>query len=146
MNAYRDQYATLFDDGRGVVLIAISADPDTALASWARDSEFPFLFASDSGRAVARRYGAQGSRNLFVVVILSGVYSFLMATVLTAMDAVDVAMTEASVGAGISTVLLLGALFLCKSDEARPLHKRWPALAVSLAMGAVLVYGTIGLP
>ena len=58
MNAYRDQYATLFKNGRGVVLIAISADPDTALASWARDSEFPFLFASDSATAVARQYGA----------------------------------------------------------------------------------------
>ena len=86
------------------------------------------------------------SRNLFVVVILSGAYSFLMATVLTAMDAVDVAMTEASVGAGISTVLLLGALFLCKSEEAHTLHKRWLALGVSLAMGGMLVYGTIGLP
>ena len=73
MNAYRDQYATLFKNGRGVVLIAISADPDTALASWARDSEFPFLFASDSSLAVARQYGALASepgltnRNLFVV-------------------------------------------------------------------------------
>ena len=73
MNAYRDQYATLFKDGRGMVLIAISADPDTALASWARDSEYPFLFASDSGLAVARQYGALASepgltnRNLFVV-------------------------------------------------------------------------------
>ena len=73
MNAYRDQYAKLFKDGRNVVLIAISADPDTALASWARDSEFPFLFASDSGTAVARRYGALAdqpgmtNRNLFVV-------------------------------------------------------------------------------
>ena len=73
MNAYRDQYATLFNNGRGVVLIAISADPDTALASWARDSEFPFLFASDSSLAVARQYGALAShpgltnRNLFVV-------------------------------------------------------------------------------
>ena len=73
MNAYRDQYAKLFRNGRGVVLIAISADPDTALASWARDSEFPFLFASDTGTAVARRYGALASnpgltsRNLFVV-------------------------------------------------------------------------------
>jgi len=73
MNAYRDQYAKLFNDGRGVVLIAISADPDTALASWARDSEFPFLFASDSGTAVAKRYGALAeqpgmtNRNLFVV-------------------------------------------------------------------------------
>jgi len=73
MNAYRDQYATLFKDGKGVVLIAISADPDTALASWARDSEFPFLFASDSNLAVARQYGALAThpgltnRNLFVV-------------------------------------------------------------------------------
>jgi len=73
MNAYRDQYATLFKDGRGVVLIAISADPDTALASWARDSEYPFLFASDSATAVGRRYGALAgkpgltNRNLFVV-------------------------------------------------------------------------------
>jgi thioredoxin-dependent peroxiredoxin len=73
MNAYRDQYAKLFKNGRGVVLIAISADPDTALASWARDSEFPFLFASDSGTAVAKRYGAVAeqpgltNRNLFVV-------------------------------------------------------------------------------
>ncbi len=73
MDAYRDQYATLFKNGRGVVLIAISADPDTALASWARDSEFPFLFASDTGTAVARGYGALAknpgmtNRNLFVV-------------------------------------------------------------------------------
>ena len=73
MNAYRDQYATLFKNGRGVVLIAISADPDTALASWARDSEYPFLFASDSGLAVGRQYGALAkdaaltNRNLFVV-------------------------------------------------------------------------------
>ncbi len=73
MDAYRDQYATLFKNGRVVVLIAISADPDTALASWARDSEFPFLFASDSGLAVARQYGALAeypgltNRNLFVI-------------------------------------------------------------------------------
>jgi multicomponent Na+:H+ antiporter subunit B len=86
------------------------------------------------------------NRNLFAVVILAGIYSFLMATVLVAMDAVDVAMTEASVGAGISTVLFLGALYLCKSEEARPLHKPWLPLALSIAVGAVLVYGTLGLP
>jgi multicomponent Na+:H+ antiporter subunit B len=52
-----------------------------------------------------------------------------MATVLVALDAVDVAMTEAAVGAGISTVLLLGALHLCKSEEAKPAHRPgcpWP--------------------
>lgn len=86
------------------------------------------------------------SRNLFAVVILSGVYSFLMATVMVAMDAVDVAMTEASVGAGISTVLFLGALYLCKSEEAKPLHKPWLPLALSVAVGGLLVYGSLGLP
>lgn len=86
------------------------------------------------------------SRNLFGVIVLGGLYSFLMATVLVAMDAVDVAMTEASVGAGISTVLLLGALYLCKSEEARPAQKAWLPMAVSISVGAVLVYGTFGLP
>jgi peroxiredoxin len=73
MHAYRDQYAQLFNDGQDVVLIAISADPIDALASWARDDQFQFLVASDSGTAVARMYGALASRpgvtnrNLFVV-------------------------------------------------------------------------------
>ncbi len=39
-------------------------------------------------------------RNLFGVIVLAGVYSFLMASVLIVYDAVDVAMTEAAVGAG----------------------------------------------
>jgi multicomponent Na+:H+ antiporter subunit B len=86
------------------------------------------------------------SRNLFGVIVLGGLYSFLMATVLVAMDAVDVAMTEASVGAGISTVLLLGALYLCRSEEARPLQTPWLPLAASLSVGALLVYGTLALP
>ena len=73
MNAYRDQYAQVFKNGRHVVLIAISADPDTALASWARDADYPFVFASDSNSAVGKAYGAFNAqykldnRNLFVV-------------------------------------------------------------------------------
>ena len=86
------------------------------------------------------------SRNLFGVVVLGGVYSFLTATVLVALDAVDVAMTEASVGAGISTVLFLGALVLCKSEETKPLHRPWWPAVLSVAVGSVLVYGTLGLP
>lgn len=86
------------------------------------------------------------SRNLFAVVVLMGIYSFLMATVLVALDAVDVAMTEASVGAGISTVLLLGALHLCNSEETKPLHKPWLALAVSAGTAALLIVGMLGLP
>jgi peroxiredoxin len=73
MEAYRDQYATLFNNGRGVVVIAISADADTTLASWARDSDFPMLFASDRGGAVGTLYGSfnpergTDDRSLFVV-------------------------------------------------------------------------------
>lgn len=85
-------------------------------------------------------------RNLFSVVILAGIYSFLMATVLVALDAVDVAMTEASVGAGISTVLLLGALYLCGGEEAKPIRRPWLPLAVALVIVAALVYGSFGLP
>jgi peroxiredoxin Q/BCP len=62
MNAYRDQYAQLFKGGKNVVLIAISADVDTAQQSWARDAEFPFLFASDTGSAVGKAYGAFSGR------------------------------------------------------------------------------------
>lgn len=87
-----------------------------------------------------------GQRNLFAVVILSGIYSFLMATVLVALDAVDVAMTEAAVGAGISTVLFLGALYLSRGEEAKPLHKPLLPLAVAIATGGALVYGTLDLP
>lgn len=73
MNAYRDQYATVFKGGKGVVLLAISVDPDTMLASWAKDSQFPFRFLSDPDGAVGRMYGAwdaedkMDDRSLFVI-------------------------------------------------------------------------------
>jgi multicomponent Na+:H+ antiporter subunit B len=87
-----------------------------------------------------------GQRNLFAVVILAGIYSFLMATVLVSLDAVDVAMTEASVGAGISTVLLLGTLYLTKGEEAKRAQRVLIPLAVSIAVALALVYGSLGLP
>lgn len=73
MEAYRDQYATLFNNGNNVVVMAISVDPDTTLASWARDLNTPVLFASDPGGTVGKRYGAFNAqyklddRSLFVV-------------------------------------------------------------------------------
>ena len=58
MEAYRDQYARIFRDGDDIVLIAISTDDADALASWAEDADFPFLFGSDEGSAVGKKYGA----------------------------------------------------------------------------------------
>jgi multicomponent Na+:H+ antiporter subunit B len=85
-------------------------------------------------------------RSLFGAVILSSIYSFLMASVLIVLDAVDVAMTEASVGAGVSTVILLATLHLIKTTQARPAVLRPLPLFVSLVVGTVLVWGTLVLP
>jgi len=59
--AYRDQYATIFNDGKGVVDISISSDNINELASWARDENFPVLFASDTTGEVAEKYATTGS-------------------------------------------------------------------------------------
>ena len=71
MEAYRDQYAKLFNSGRNVVVLAVSVDADTALASWARDLQTPILFASDVGQTVGKLYGSTrgglDNRNLFVI-------------------------------------------------------------------------------
>ncbi|MBM3732246.1 MAG: DUF4040 domain-containing protein [Acidimicrobiia bacterium] len=85
-------------------------------------------------------------RSLFGVVILAGIYSFLMASVLIVLDAVDVAMTEASVGAGVSTVILLATLHLIKTTEMRSVRRHVLPLFVSAVTGAVLVWGTLVLP
>jgi|SRR5688500_10374538 peroxiredoxin len=71
MEAYRDQYATLFNNGKKVVVLGISTDADTTLAAWAREGSFPFLFVSDSGQVIGKLYGSirgnYDARNLFVV-------------------------------------------------------------------------------
>lgn len=85
-------------------------------------------------------------RNLFGVIVLAGVYSFLMASVLMVYDAVDVAMTEAAVGAGVSTVLLLAALNLTKAREYPQPRPAAIPLIVAIGVGAALVWATFDLP
>ena len=85
-------------------------------------------------------------RNLFSVVILSTICSFLMATLLLIFDAVDVALTEAAVGAGISTVLMLTVLYYTKVNEEKPKFKSILPLIICLTIGGLLIYGTYGLP
>jgi len=85
-------------------------------------------------------------RSLFGVVVLASIYSFLMASVMIVLDAVDVAMTEAAVGAGVSTVFLICTLYLTGSIEMRPIRPMALPLFISLATGVILVWGTYGLP
>lgn len=85
-------------------------------------------------------------RNLFAAVMMAGIYSLLSAGLFVAMDAVDVAFTEAAVGAGISTVLLLGTLALVGHQERKPRHTALLPLFVVAMTGAILVYGTLDMP
>lgn len=85
-------------------------------------------------------------RDLFGAVMLTGIYSLLSAGLLVTLDAVDVAFTEAAVGAGISTVLFLGCLALVGHEEAKPSrHPAIPLFVVTIT-GAALVYGTLDMP
>ena len=86
------------------------------------------------------------TRNLFAAVMLAGIYSLVSAGLFVVMDAVDVAFTEAAVGAGISTVLLLGTLALVGYKESKPEHTPLLPLFVVIVTGGVLVYGTAEIP
>ena len=54
------------------------------------------------------------THRLFAVVVLSGAYSLICAVIFVNLDAVDVAFTEAAVGAGISTVLFCRPWRCCR--------------------------------
>jgi len=85
-------------------------------------------------------------RNLFAVVMLFGIYSFLTASLFVTLNAVDVAFTEAAVGAGISTFLMLSTLALTvRREKVRRKRTVVPLLVVTI-IGATLVYGTFDMP
>ena len=84
--------------------------------------------------------------DLFAVVMLSGIYSLLSASFFVTMDAVDVAFTEAAVGAGISTLLMLTTITMTGRYEHEVRHKPTLALAVVFVTGSLLIYGTLDMP
>ena len=84
--------------------------------------------------------------NLFAIIVLFGIFSLLSAALFVVMDAVDVAFTEASVGAGISTVLMLGTLALTGFKEKTSTHLPVIPLLVVIITGSALVYGTLDMP
>jgi len=69
--AYRDQYATLFNGGKKVLVLGVSVDADTTLAAWAKEKSYPGAFASDADQTIGKWYGSvRGAidvRNLFVI-------------------------------------------------------------------------------
>lgn len=85
-------------------------------------------------------------RDLWAAIMFTGIYSFLGASWMLLLDAPDVAFTEAAVGAGISTVLMLGTLALTGKPEKRTIQLPVIPLLVVVATGAALIYGTLDMP
>jgi multicomponent Na+:H+ antiporter subunit B len=85
-------------------------------------------------------------RNLFAVVMFSSIYSLLSASLFVVLDAVDVAFTEAAVGAGISTILMLSTLALVGFEEQKPKRSPFLPLLLVAITGTILVYGTVDMP
>ena len=91
-------------------------------------------------------FGIVQAVNLFVAVMLMGIFSLQMAAIFFILDAADVALTEAAVGAGISTVLFLGALALTPAEERRRTHRRWLSLCVVAVTTLIVLYATFDKP
>ena len=80
-------------------------------------------------------------RNLFAAVMLFSIYSLAAAALFVTLDAVDVAFTEAAVGAGISSILMLATLAATGSREKPARHRRALPLVLCLGLAVVLLAG-----
>jgi multicomponent Na+:H+ antiporter subunit B len=103
-------------------------------------------------------------KDLLSAIIILAAYSLIMAVIWTRLNAVDVAFTEAAVGAGITTVLLMAVLSRTQRREENGQKSQFKnpkpetrnskliarhsilSLIIILVTGAVLVYGTIDMP
>ncbi|MDJ0758514.1 MAG: DUF4040 domain-containing protein [Woeseiaceae bacterium] len=86
------------------------------------------------------------SDNLFSAVILLGIFSLLMAANFFLLDAADVALTEAAIGAGVSTVLFLGALALTGDLESSKAKRGLLAIIVVSIPTLLIVFATFDKP
>ena len=86
------------------------------------------------------------TRTLIFTVVLTSAYSLIAALMFITLDAVDVAFTEASVGAGISTILFLAAMaYLPKEEEENLNSQILPAISC-MVLGGILIWCSYDLP
>jgi multicomponent Na+:H+ antiporter subunit B len=90
---------------------------------------------------------AIAQKELLNSVIILSIYSLIIAVVWVRLGAVDVAITEAAVGAGISTVLFIALLIRVKPREELARAKvQVMSFLLVFAVGAALIYGTLDMP
>ena len=85
-------------------------------------------------------------KDLLAVAMLLGLYGLLSASLFVSMDAVDVAFTEASVGAGISTLLMLTTIAMTGRTQHSSTYRPIFALVLIALTGGLLIYGTMDMP
>lgn len=86
------------------------------------------------------------TENLFASVMLTSIFSLLMAANFFILDAADVALTEAAVGAGITTVIFLGALALTVEHEKPRQYGRRLASIILIVLTALIIFATFDMP
>jgi multicomponent Na+:H+ antiporter subunit B len=110
-------------------------------------SELQFINIALFAILVATAVAITRLRGLYGAAMLAALFSLVMASLFVLLDAVDVAFTEAAVGAGVSTVLMLTVLALTRSREAvTPRRRLLPAGIGSLFTGGMLIYASQDLP
>ena len=84
-------------------------------------------------------------KNTLTSIIMLCIFSLLMAAMYVVMGAPDVAMTEAAVGAGASTLILLAALLLLGEKEKVP-ERPWCSLFIIVPIFLLLCYALVDMP
>lgn len=85
-------------------------------------------------------------KNLLTVVLLGGIYSLLSAGLFVDLDAVDVALTEAAVGAALTTIMMLATLAITGHKHIASQRGKLLPIIVTLITTAALIYATFDMP
>ncbi len=84
---------------------------------------------------------------LMSAVLMTSFFSLIVSSIFMVLDAVDVAFTEAAVGAGVSTIFFLAAIAIVgRVSKPTQRKKQILPLAIVLCTGAVLMYATFDMP
>jgi multicomponent Na+:H+ antiporter subunit B len=85
-------------------------------------------------------------KSMLSVVMLSGIFSLLSASLFIILHAPDVALTEAAVGAVIVSILFFSALAITGKHQMLTRKNHFVSIFVVLVTGAGLLYSTTDMP
>ncbi|MBM3617898.1 MAG: DUF4040 domain-containing protein [Alphaproteobacteria bacterium] len=108
---------------------------------WLRETDYVILDFITLSLVLLAAFMTVRMRDLLASSIIFGVFSLLMAIAYLLFDAPDVALTEAAVGAGISTILFIGTLsFTGRVQKRTHIMKRIAAMiATGVVVGSLII-------